>query len=69
MPDPRLEAYARLLVERCIDPQPGWHVLVATTTEARPLAEVRPQIESLFGRQAMRAWAANKGGHAGARGQ
>ena len=39
MADPRLEAYARLLVERCIDPQPGWQVLVATTTEARSLAE------------------------------
>jgi aminopeptidase len=37
--DPRIEAYARLLVERCIDPQPGWHVLVATTTEAQLLAE------------------------------
>jgi aminopeptidase len=37
--DPRLEAYARLLVERSIDPQPGWQVLVATTTEARPLAQ------------------------------
>ena len=31
--------YARLLVERCIDPRPGWQVLVATTTEARPLAQ------------------------------
>ena len=39
MADPRLEAYARLLVERCIDAQPGWQVLVVTTTEARPLAE------------------------------
>ena len=37
--DPRLEAYARLLVERSIAPEPGWHVLVVTTTEARPLAE------------------------------
>ena len=37
--DPRLEAYARLLVGRSIAPQPGWHVLVVTTTEARPLAE------------------------------
>jgi aminopeptidase len=36
--DPRIEAYARLLVERCIDPEPGWHVLVATTSEAEPLA-------------------------------
>lgn len=38
MLDPRVTAYARLLVERCIDPQPGWQVLVATTTEARPVA-------------------------------
>jgi aminopeptidase len=37
--DRRLLAYAQLLVDRCIDPEPGWHVLVATTTEARPLAE------------------------------
>lgn len=35
----RLEAYARLLVERSIDPRPGWQVLVATTVEARPLAQ------------------------------
>ncbi len=38
MLDPRVTDYARLLVERCIDPQPGWQVLVATTTEARPVA-------------------------------
>jgi aminopeptidase len=37
--DPRIEAYARLLVERSIDPEPGWQVLVSTTTEARPLAQ------------------------------
>ena len=24
--DPRVEAYARLLVERCVDVQPGWQV-------------------------------------------
>lgn len=36
--DPRVTAYARLLVERCIDPEPGWQVLVAATTEARPVA-------------------------------
>jgi aminopeptidase len=36
--DARVTAYARLLVERCIDPRPGWQVLVATTTEARPVA-------------------------------
>jgi aminopeptidase len=39
MPDRRVAAYARLLVDRSIDPQRGAHVLVATTTEARPLAE------------------------------
>jgi aminopeptidase len=37
--DARLLRYAELLVDRCIDPEPGGHVLVATTTEARPLAE------------------------------
>jgi aminopeptidase len=37
--DARVTEYARLLVERCIDPQPGWQVLVATTTEARPVAQ------------------------------
>ena len=36
--DPRVAAYARLLVDRCIGAQPGWHVLVATTVEALPLA-------------------------------
>jgi aminopeptidase len=39
MIDPRVEAYARLLVERSIGAQPGWQVLVAATTEARPVAE------------------------------
>jgi aminopeptidase len=37
--DPRVQEYARLLVGRSIDPRPGDQVLVATTTEARPLAE------------------------------
>ena len=37
--DRRIEAYARLLVDRSIGAQPGWHVLVVTTVEARPLAE------------------------------
>ena len=34
-----MAAYARLLVDRCIGARAGWHVLVATTTQARPLAE------------------------------
>jgi len=39
MADPRLASYASLLVERCIDVQPGWQVLVRTSPEARPLAD------------------------------
>ncbi len=35
----RLERYAKLLVERCLDVQPGWEVLVRTTPLARPLLE------------------------------
>jgi aminopeptidase len=39
MPDSRLSAYASLLVDRCIDVQPGWQVLVRASPEARPLAD------------------------------
>jgi aminopeptidase len=39
MADQRLEAYARLLVERSIDVQPGWQVLVSSSPLARPLVE------------------------------
>jgi aminopeptidase len=39
MSNPRVEAYARLLVERCIDVQPGWQVMVESTPLARPLVE------------------------------
>src|SRR5438132_8189042 len=35
----RLELYARLLVERSLDVQPGWQVLIRTTPLARPLVE------------------------------
>jgi aminopeptidase len=37
--DPRDEAWAKLLVERCIDVQPGWQVLVVAQPLARPLIE------------------------------
>jgi aminopeptidase len=37
--DPRIRAYAKLLVERCLDVQPGWEVLVRSTPLARPLLE------------------------------
>jgi aminopeptidase len=37
--DPRLEAYAKLLVERCLDVQPRWQVEIIGTLLARPLVE------------------------------
>jgi aminopeptidase len=37
--DPRVEAYAALLVETCVDVQPGWQVLVTGGHLARPLLE------------------------------
>ena len=36
--DPRIVAYARLLVD-CIDPEPGWQVLVRSQPRGRPLVE------------------------------
>src|SRR5215213_5537852 len=39
MHDPRVEAYARLIVERSIDVKPGMQVLIRTTPLARPLLE------------------------------
>jgi aminopeptidase len=35
--DPRVGEYARLLVERCVDVQPGWQVAVSGGYLARPL--------------------------------
>lgn len=37
--DPRAEAYAKLLVERCLDVQAGMQVVIRTTPLARPLLE------------------------------
>ena len=39
MHDPRIEQYGRVLVETCIDVQPGWQVLVAGGALGRPLLE------------------------------
>jgi aminopeptidase len=39
MSDPRIEAYAQLLVDTCIGVQPGWQVVVGSTPLARPLVE------------------------------
>jgi aminopeptidase len=37
--DPRIDEYARLLVERSVGVQPGWQVQVRATPIARPLVE------------------------------
>jgi aminopeptidase len=37
--DPRVEQYAELLVNRCVDAQPGWQVVVVGSAAARPLVE------------------------------
>ncbi len=37
--DPRIEAYARLLVEECLDVQSGWQVVVSGGMLGRPLVE------------------------------
>ena len=39
MRDPRIDEYARLLVERSVGVQPGWQVQVRGTPLARPLVE------------------------------
>jgi aminopeptidase len=39
MPDQRIERYAKLLVETCVDVQPGWQVVVVGSVLARPLME------------------------------
>jgi aminopeptidase len=46
--DPRVEKLAELLVERCIDVQPGWQVLVMGHPPARPLLE---EVCRLIGRR------------------
>jgi aminopeptidase len=48
MVDPRIAAYARLLVERCIDPQPGWQVVLNAQVAARPLVE---EVQRLIARR------------------
>jgi aminopeptidase len=46
--DPRIERYAALLVETCVDVQPGWQVLVTGGMLARPLLE---EVSRLVGRR------------------
>jgi aminopeptidase len=37
--DPRIAEYARLIVERSLDVQPGWQVLIRSNPRAKPLLE------------------------------
>jgi aminopeptidase len=37
--DPRVAAYAELLVERCLGVQPGWQVLIRSQPAARPVLQ------------------------------
>jgi aminopeptidase len=37
VPDPRVEQYARLMIETCVNVQPGWEVMVVGGVQARPL--------------------------------
>jgi aminopeptidase len=37
--DPRIERYATLIVDRSLDVQPGWEVVIRSTPLARPLLE------------------------------
>ena len=50
MGDPRLASYASLLVERCVNVQPGWQVLVRATPAARP--HVEEVVSAIAGREA-----------------
>jgi aminopeptidase len=44
IPDPRVEQYARLLVERCLNVQPKWQVVISTTPLARPLVQAATRL-------------------------
>src|ERR1043166_3784344 len=48
MTDPRIDDYAKLLVEECLDVQPGWQVMVSGGVLARPLIE---EVFRLLGRK------------------
>ena len=48
MTDPRVESYAKLLVEQCLDVQAGWQVVVSGGVLARPLIE---EVNRLLGQR------------------
>jgi leucyl aminopeptidase (aminopeptidase T) len=41
MRDPRIEQYARILVDTCVGVQPGWQVILSGGPMARPLVDDR----------------------------
>jgi aminopeptidase len=47
--DPRVAEYARLLVERCLNVQPGWQVLIRSNPAARPALEEVTRLIALKG--------------------
>lgn len=52
MADPRVEEYAKLLVDTCVGVQEGWQVVVVGTPFGRPLIE---EVNRLLGERG--AWA------------
>ncbi len=53
MTDPRIEQYARLLVERCLDVQPRWQVVISTSPLARPLVKAAVKLIAQRGAYAL----------------
>lgn len=51
--DPRVEQYARLLVERCLNVQPNWQVVVSSSPLARPLVEAAVRLIAQRGAYAL----------------
>lgn len=51
--DPRIDQYARLLVERCLNVQPNWQVVISSTPLARPLVEVATRLIAQRGAYAL----------------
>ncbi len=50
MPDPRVASYAQVLVDQCLDVQPGWEVLIQAQPAALPLVdEVARAVEFFAG--------------------
>lgn len=51
--DPRVEQYAALLVERCLNVQPNWQVVLSTTPLARPLVQAAVRLIAKRGAYAL----------------